>query len=211
MSYSTINNCNININNNIILSNNYIYNNKYLCYHNSQKLINIPSNNSRNKSISKSKDKKNKKFNIEQNKSKQHKIPLTSRNIRINLDNFRTEYNFLNSLMSQGNSSKTLLKNKNDRNENNIQYTSFRKSNNKEINNNKNRYVFKAKKINNNNKANKNLILKDVLNLNKTKSCLNKNNEYNSLTKTNKTIYIKNNNNGNNQRKFIFEYKKKYT
>ena len=123
--------------------------------------------------------------------------------------------------MSQGNSSKTLLKNKNDRNENNIQYTSFRKSNNKEINNNKNRYVFinnnknryvfKAKKINNNNKANKNLILKDVLNLNKTKSCLNKNNEYNSLTKTNKTIYIKNNNNGNNQRKFIFEYKKKYT
>ena len=97
MSYSTINNCNININNNIILSNNYIYNNKYLCYHNSQKLINIPSNNSRNKSISKSKDKKNKKFNIEQNKSKQHKIPLTSRNIRINLDNFRTEYNFLNS------------------------------------------------------------------------------------------------------------------
>ena len=211
LSYSTINNCNININNNIILSNNYIYNNKYLCYHNSQKLINIPSNNSRNKSISKSKDKKNKKFNIEQNKSKQHKIPLTSRNIRINLDNFRTEYNFLNSLMSQGNSSKTLLKNKNDRNENNIQYTSFRKSNNKEINNNKNRYVFKAKKINNNNKANKNLILKDVLNLNKTKSCLNKNNEYNSLTKTNKTIYIKNNNNGNNQRKFIFEYKKKYT
>ena len=207
LSYSTINNCNININNNIILSNNYIYNNKYLCYHNSQKQINIPTNNSKNKSVSKSKDKKNKKLTLEQKKIKQ-KIPLTSRNIRINLDKFRTDENFLNSLMSQGNASKTLLKNRNDRNDNNIQYTSFRKSNNKESMSNKNRNIYKTRKISN--RANKNLILKDVLNMNKTKSTLNKNFEYNSITKTYKTIYIKNNNNGNNQRKYIFEYKKKY-
>ena len=73
---------------------------------------------------------------------------------------------------------------------------------------NKNRNIYKTRKISN--RANKNLILKDVLNMNKTKSTLNKNFEYNSITKTYKTIYIKNNNNGNNQRKYIFEYKKKY-
>ena len=44
LSYSTINNCNININNNIILSNNYIYNNKYLFSHNSQKQLRIKTN-----------------------------------------------------------------------------------------------------------------------------------------------------------------------
>ena len=205
LSYSTINNCNININNNIILSNNYIYNNKYLCYHNSQKQLNFSKKTKKDKSKSKSKDKQinKREKNIEPKKIK-NSIPLTSRNIRINLDKFRTEENFLNSLMHQGTSKKNIIKNKNDKSENNIQYTSFRKSSNKEVINNK------YKKINNN-KNNKNLVLKDVLIMNKTKNNLNKNNDNNSLTKTYKSIYIKNNNNGNNQRKLIFEYNKRNT
>ena len=207
LSYSTINNCNININNNIILSNNYIYNNKYLCLHNSQKQITLP-NKTKNKSKSKEKNNKNKDNNFKQNKVKKA-IPLTSRNIKIDLDKFRTEENFLNSLIHQGASSKIGLRNKNDKSDNNIQYTSFRKASNKDITNNKNRNLFKSKKMNIN-KTNKNLVLKDVLTMNKSKNNINKN-DGNSINNTYKNIYIKNNNNiNNNQRKLIFEYKKKY-
>ena len=208
LSYSTINNCNININNNIILSNNYIYNNKYLFSHNSQKQLRIKTNiNNKNLSKPKSKDKINKKDNKEPKKIK-HTIPLTSRNIRINLDQFKTEENFLNSLISQGKPNKTQLKN--DKSDNNIQYTSFRKANNKEVVYNKSRNVLKMKKLNINNKTNSNLVIKDLLVMHKTKSFLNKNKDYNSITKTYKSIYIKNNNiNHNNQRKLIFDYKKK--
>ena len=203
LSYSTINNCNVNINTNIILSNNYIYNNKYLCYNNSQKQLNT--SNKINKSKSKSKEKKLKRRELkkEQNKIK-NAIPLTSRNIRINLDNFRTEENFLNSLMYQGHSNKNILKHKKDRSDNNIQYTSFRKCSNKGFVNNKNKKM-------NNNKNNKNLVLKDILILKNSKRNLNKNNEYNPITKSYKSIYIKNNNNTNNQRKKIFEYGKRNT
>ena len=207
LSYSTINNCNININNNIILSNNYIYNNKYLCLHNSQKQITLP-NKTKNKSKSKEKKNNNKDNNFKQNKVKKA-IPLTSRNIKIDLDKFRTEENFLNSLIHQGASNKVGLRNRNDKSDNNIQYTSFRKASNKDITNNKNRNLFKSKKMNSN-KSNKNLVLKDALTMNKSKNNLNKN-DGNSINNTYKNIYIKNNNNtNNNQRKLIFEYKKKY-
>ena len=198
--FSTINNCNININNNIILSNSYIYNNKYLCHHNSFKKINIPTNTNKNKSKSKSRDKRNRKDNEIQKKVKPT-IPLTSRNIRINLGKFRTEENFLNSLIHQGNSKKASLKNRNDKSDNNTQYTSFRKANNKEVINYKNRNYNKIKKLNINNKNNNNLVLKDALIMNKTKSALNTNKDYNSITKTYKNIYIRNNNINNNQKK----------
>ena len=206
LSYSTINNCNININNNIILSNNYIYNNKLLCLHNSQKQITLP-NTIKNKSKSKEKN-NNKENNIKQNKITKA-IPLTSRNIKIDLDKFRTEENFLNSLIHQGASNKVVLRNRNDKSDNNIQYTSFRKASNKDIANNKNRNLFKSKKMISN-KSNKNLVLKDVLTSYKSKNNINKN-DGNSMNNTYKNIYIKNNNNSNNnQRKLIFEYKKKY-
>ena len=200
-SYSTINNCNININNNIFLSNNYIYNNKYLLFHNSQSQSSIQNN--------KSKDKNNQK-----------KIkPLTSRNIKIDLDKFKTEENYVNSLISQGTSNK-IIKNKNDIK----QYTSFRKNsnnNNNNINNNKEninnqRNLFKVKKLNITTR-NKNLVLKDVLTMNRTKNNLNKMNkvdDYNSITKSYKNLYIKSsrnktNNSSNEQKMIIFDYKKK--
>ena len=204
LSYSTINNCNININNNIILSNNYIYNNKYLCLHNSQKQLSLSNNNNKSKSKEKNVNKNN---NTKQNKVKKS-IPLTSRNIKINLDKFKTEQNLVNTLIHQGSSNKIIIRNRNDKNENNIQYTSFRKATNKEVNtNNNNRNLFKIKKINNN-KYNKNLVLKDTLTMNKSKSNLNKN-DSNSITHTYKSIYIKNSS-SNNQRKIIFDYKNKY-
>ena len=202
LSYSTINNCNININNNIILSNNYIYNNKYLCFHNSQKQLSISNNN--NKSKSKEKINNN---NIKQNQIRKS-IPLTSRNIKINLDKFKTDQHFLNSIVHQEKSNKIILKNRNERNENKVQYTSFRKANNKDmVINNKNRNLFKTKKISNS-KNNKNLVLKDTLTINKSKNNLSKN-DTNSITHTYKSIYIKNNSN-NNERKIIYDYKNKY-
>ena len=116
LSYSTINNCNININNNIILSNNYIYNNKYLCLHNSQKQLSLSNNNNKSKSKEKNVNKNN---NTKQNKVKKS-IPLTSRNIKINLDKFKTEQNLVNTLINQGSSNKIIIRNRNDKNENNI-------------------------------------------------------------------------------------------
>ena len=202
LSYSTINNCNININNNIILSNNYIYNNKYLCFHNSQKQLSL-SNNNKSKSKSKEKIISN---NTKQNKLKKS-IPLTSRNIKINLDKFKTDQNIVNSLIHQGASNKIILRNRKEKNENAVQYISFRKANNKDMmKNNKNRNLFKAKK-NNNDKYYKNLVLKDTLTINKSKNNINKN-DSNSLTHTYKNIYMKNTSN-NNQRKIIFDYKNK--
>ena len=178
-----------------------------MCFHNSQRQISIQNNNK-----SKSKEKRNigNNTNIEPNKEKKT-IPLTSRNIKINLDKFKTEENFVNSLIYHGASKKIALKNridKKDKSDNNIQYTSFRKASNKDLINNKQRNLVRNKKMNNN-KCNKNLVLKDVLAINRSKNNLSKN-EQNSISKTYKDIYIKNNNKNNNQRKLIFEYKKKY-
>ena len=141
------------------------------------------------------KEKRNKRnnTNIEPNKEKKT-IPLTSRNIKINLDKFKTEENFVNSLIYHGTSKKIALKNridKKDKSDNNIQYTSFRKASNKDLINNKQRNLVRNKKMNNN-KCNKNLVLKDVLAINRSKNNLSKN-EQNSISKTYKDIYIKNN------------------
>ena len=174
LSYSTVNNCNININNNIILSNNYFNNNKY-----SQ--IQHQINNSTKKLFENNINPKKHKIN---NVSNKH---LTSRNIRIDLDKFKTEENIVNSLVLQGTTSHKILKIKD--NESNIQYTSFRKSNNNGISI-KQRNLFKIKKNNINNNNKKHLTLKNIPVMNNTKSSLNYNN-------TSKRIYINN---------FIFIY-----
>lgn len=201
LSTSTVNNCNININNNIILSNNYFNNkNSYL----QQQL-----NNSTKKLIEKNIIQKRNNIN---NNSR----PLTSRNIKIDLEKFKTEENIVNSIIVQSTNNK-ILKNKNNEN-NNIQYSSFRKSNNNEIII-KQRNLFKIKKNNININNKRNLTLKDmpVINMNKTKRTLNKNNsskkifindELNYTNKTYKNLYMKSINN-NNQKKIIFDYKKK--
>lgn len=201
LSTSTVNNCNININNNIILSNNYFNNkNSYL----QQQL-----NNSTKKLIEKNIIQK--RYNINNNSR-----PLTSRNIKIDLEKFKTEENIVNSIIVQSTNNK-ILKNKNNEN-NNIQYSSFRKSNNNEIII-KQRNLFKIKKNNININNKRNLTLKDmpVINMNKTKRTLNKNNsskkifindELNYTNKTYKNLYMKSINN-NNQKKIIFDYKKK--
>ena len=191
LSYSTLNNCNININNNFILSNNYFNNNKNI--HLQQQM-----NNSTKKLLEKNLQKK---YSINNNKQ------LTSRNIRIDLDKIRTEENIVNSLILHGTGNK-IFKIKN--NENNKQYTSFRKSNNNEISI-KQKNLFKIKKSSINKK---NLTLKDIPITNKIKININNNTckriyineDFSSINKTHKNLYIKNN---SNQKKIIFDYKKK--
>ena len=195
LSYSTLNNCNININNNFILSNNYFNSNKNI--HSQQQL----NNNSTKKILEKNLQKK---YNV--NNSKQ----LTSRNIRIDLDKFKTEENIVNSIILHGTGNKIFrIKNY----ENNKQYTSFRKSNNNEIAI-KQRNLFKIKKSSINKK---NLTLKDIPISNKIKSNINNNSnntckkiyineEFSSINRTHKNLYIKNN---NNQKNIIFDYKNK--
>ena len=103
LSYSTVNNCNININNNIILSNNY-FNHKYNLLQNK---------NTNHKSNS---------------KNPNNSIGRKSRNVQNDLSKFKTESNLLyeNSLTA-----KTLISkhNSNNLNNNNNQYKSFRNSN----------------------------------------------------------------------------------
>ena len=200
LSYSTVNNCNININNNIILSNNYYNNNKY-------SYVQQKVNNSTKKLFEKNMNHKKHKTNY----NKQ----LTSRNIKIDLDKFKTEENNVNSLISQGTISQRILKNKNK--DNIIQYTSFRKANNNEILI-KQRNLFKLKKTNMNIKDKKHLTLKNIPVMNNTKTNLNNNNtskriyindDLSSINKTYKNLYIKNNNINIGSKKVIFDYKKK--
>ena len=200
LSYSTVNNCNININNNIILSNNYYNNNKY-------SYVQQKVNNSTKKLFEKNMNHKKHKTNY----NKQ----LTSRNIKIDLDKFKTEENNVNSLISQGTISQRILKNKNK--DNIIQYTSFRKANNNEILI-KQRNLFKLKKTNMNIKDKKHLTLKNIPVMNNTKTNLNNNNtskriyindDLSSINKTYKNLYIKNNNINISSKKVIFDYKKK--
>ena len=199
LSYSTLNNCNININNNIILSNNY--------FNNRHGHMQRPMNNSSKRIIDKSLMQKNSKRNS-------NNKPLTSRNIQIDLDKYKTEENILNSIVLQGGSYK-IKKAKNM--ESNIQYTSFRKSNNNRLLINQ-RNLFKNKKSYKDFNTKKNLTLKDIPVNNKIKSNLNNHNstnrikkipideEFNSTNKTYKNLYVKNT---NSQKKIIFDYKKK--
>ena len=205
LSYSTVNNSSININNNIILSNIYFHNNKI-----SQTQRQI--NNSTQKLFEKNTNHKKYKIN---NKNINNNIQMTSRNIKIDLDKFKTEENIVNSIILQGTTSHRILKNKNY--ENNIQYTSFRKANNNEVLI-KQRNLFKLKKTNINIKDKKHLTLKNIPIMNNTKSILNYNNtskkiyindDLSTINKTYKNLYVKNSNNASNNKKVIFDYKKK--
>ena len=198
LSYSTVNNCNININNNIILSNNY-FNNKNYHPMNGHHQIN---------SLTKKKfDKKMKQKNNLINKSLTK--TANSRNYNKNdLNRFKTEVNILNLLNQE--------KEKTNKNTNNIinninQYKSFRKSNNYE-------FFSKMKKYNNNT-HNRNLSLKNIpvtvksnlnnnFSMNKTGKILD---EYdlNLTSKTYKHFYLKKNSNSVHQNKIIFDYKRK--
>ena len=198
LSYSTVNNCNININNNIILSNNY-FNNKNYHPMNGHHQIN---------SLTKKKfDKKMKQKNNLINKSLTK--TANSRNYNKNdLNRFKTEVNILNLLNQE--------KEKTNKNTNNIinninQYKSFRKSNNYDI--------FSKMKKYNNNTHNRNLSLKNIpvtvksnlnnnFSMNKTGKILD---EYdlNLTSKTYKHFYLKKNSNSVHQNKIIFDYKRK--
>ena len=200
LSYSTVNNCNININNNIILSNNY-FNSKNYHPMNGHHQVN---------SLTKKKfDKKMRQKNNLINKSLTKNT--TSRNYSKNdLNRFKTEVNILNILNQEKEKEKS---NKNTNIINNMnQYKSFRKSNNYEI-------FSKMKKYNNNNHNNRNLSLKNMpvtvksnlnsnFSMNKTGKILD---EYdlNLTSKTYKHFYLKKNCNSVHQNKIIFDYKRK--
>ena len=198
LSYSTVNNCNININNNIILSNNY-FNSKNYHPMNGHHQVN---------SLTKKKfDKKMRQKNNLINKSLTKNT--TSRNYSKNdLNRFKTEVNILNILNQEKEKEKS---NKNTNIINNMnQYKSFRKSNNYEI-------FSKMKKYNNHN--NRNLSLKNMpvtvkSNLNSNFS-MNKTGkisdeyELNLTSKTYKHFYLKKNCNSVHQNKIIFDYKRK--
>ena len=137
LSYSTVNNCNININNNIILSNNYFNSKNHHPMSGHQHQIN---------SLTKKKIEKNfkQKNNNYINKSLT-KYANSRNNNKNDLNRFKTEVNILNLLNQE--KEKT---NKNMNNTNYInQYKSFRKSNNQEI-------FSKMKKYNNNTNHNRN-------------------------------------------------------
>ena len=197
LSNSTVNNCNININNNIILSNNF-FGNKNMFFQ--QKM-----NNSGKKFTSKNLIPK--KYKINHNSRS-----ITSRNIKIDLEKFKTDENIVNSIILHSSNNKL---SKIKISENAIQIPSFRKSNNYEklI---KQRTLFKLKKYNININNKKNLTQKDIPAMYNTRSILNKNNsskkiringEFSYNNKTHKNLYLKSIN--NNQKKIIFDYKKK--
>ena len=197
LSNSTVNNCNININNNIILSNNF-FGHKNMFFQ--QKM-----NNSGKKFTSKNLIPK--KYKINHNSRS-----ITSRNIKIDLEKFKTDENIVNSIILHSSNNKL---SKIKISENAIQIPSFRKSNNYEklI---KQRTLFKLKKYNININNKKNLTQKDIPAMYNTRSILNKNNsskkiringEFSYNNKTHKNLYLKSIN--NNQKKIIFDYKKK--
>ena len=196
LSYSTVNNCNININNNIILSNNYYNSKNHHPMNSQQHQIN---------SLKKKKaDKKSKQKNNFSNKSLTKYASISRNSNKNDLNRFKTEVNILN-LLSQE-------KDKTNKNiNNNIQYKSFRKSNNQEISS-------KIKKYNNNT-HNRNLSLKNMpvtiksnlnsnFSMNKTGKILD---EYdlNITSKTYRHFCLRKNNNGIHQNKIIFDYKRK--
>ena len=190
LSYSTVNNCNININNNIILSNNY-FNSK-----NHQHQIN---------SLTKKKVDKNAK---QKNNSINKSLSKYSRNNNKNdLNRFKTEVNILNLLSQEREKTSKNIYNTNNTN----QYKSFRKSNNYD--------VFSKMKKYNNNIQNRNLSLKNIpvtvksnlnsnFSMNKTGKILD---EYdlNITSKTYKHFCLKKNSNSTHQNKIIFDYKRK--
>ena len=196
LSYSTVNNCNININNNIILSNNY-YNSKN--HHQINSLT--------KKKLDKNLKQKNTNTNNNYINKSITKYTHSRNSNRNDLNRFKTEVNILN-LLSQE-KEKANNKNMNNTNYNN-QYKSFRKSNNNEI--------FSKMKKNTNNQ-NRNLSLKNIpvtvksnlnnnFSMNKTGKILD---EYdlNVTNKPHKHFCLKKNSNIMNHNKIIFDYKRK--
>ena len=200
MSYSTVNNCNININNNIILSNNYF---------NSKNHHQINGNHHQINSLTKKKIDRNIKSKTNYiNKSVTKYANSRNNNSKNDLNRFKTEVNILNLLSQEREKA-----NKNINNFNYInQYKSFRKSNNPEI-------FSKTKKYNSNNTHNRNLSLKNMpvtvknnLNNNFSMNKTGKNmDEYdlNMTSKAYKHFCLKKNSNVMNQNKIIFDYKRK--
>ena len=199
MSYSTVNNCNININNNIILSNNYF---------NSKNHHQINGNHHQINSLTKKKIDRNIKSKTNYiNKSVTKYANSRNNNSKNDLNRFKTEVNILNLLSQEREKA-----NKNINNFNYInQYKSFRKSNNPEI--------FSKTKKYNNNTHNRNLSLKNMpvtvknnLNNNFSMNRTGKNvDEYdlNMTSKAYKHFCLKKNSNVMNQNKIIFDYKRK--
>ena len=196
LSYSTVNNCNININNNIILSNNY-YSNKN--HHLNQLQINTTSKKILDKAL------QQKKSNINNNIIK----PLPSRNNQNDLNRFKTESNMVNS----NNPNKNIV--------NINQYKSFRKSYNNEMLI-KQKNFEKKKKYRNSSSHNKNFSLKNIpvtVKNNNLNNYINYSSnrvgklfdefELHSINKTYKNLISKKNKNKSQQKKIIFDYKRK--
>ena len=197
LSYSTVNNCNININNNIILSNNY-FNNKH------HQMNNISNKKILEKNIQK-------KFNAYNDIIKSH----TSRNNQTDLNRFKTEINFLNSIANQE-ANKNIINN--NKNITNIQFKLFRKPNNDFLF--KHKCSDKSKKYNSNTHK-RNFSLKNIPIALRNNLYKNENNssnkigklfeklEFSSTSKTYKNLTTKKINNNIHQKKIIFDYKKK--
>ena len=190
LSYSTVNNCNININNNIILSNNF--------YHNKHQ----QQGNSTNKNI------QQKKSSINNNSNNNNYFKtFTSRNNQNDINRFKTDVNILNSIINQ-----ELNKNKVNINKNSInnQFKIFRKSSNKNNNNNNNCHHHRNLSL-------KNIPVTARINLyNKCNNSgykvakLFDENEFSNTNKTYKNLGIKKSCNTNNhKKKIIFDYKRK--
>ena len=215
LSYSTVNNCNININNNIILSNNY-FNNKNQNHHSNQPQINASSKKSLDKALQHKKGDNN--GNNSNNNNNSIKPPI-SRNNQNDLNRFKTDSNMFNSI---GNNDNKLKINKNTGIGSINQFKSFRKSNNNHLLLIKNKNIEKNKKFNNSNNHHRNLSLKNIPITVKNNLYSNANNtssrgggklfeeiELNSFNKTYKNLGLKKNINNSHQKKIIFDYKRK--
>ena len=202
LSYSTVNNCNININNNIILSNNY--------YHNKHQ-----QGNSTNKNIQQKK-------NIMNNASSNNNYfkTFTSRNNQNDINRFKTDVNILNSILNQDNGKNKVNIIKNTINN---PFKTFRKSSNNDILMKPKYFDVGKKSINNNNYHHqRNLSLKNIP-ITAGSYLYNKSNysgnkatklsdepEFSSTSKTYKNLGLKKSgNNNNHQKKIIFDYKRK--
>ena len=209
LSYSTVNNCNININNNIILSNNY-FNNKNQNHHS-----NISSKKSLDKAMQQKKGVSIGNNTHNNNNNSSIKPPI-SRNNQNDLNRFKTDFN------SIGNNDNKLKINKNAGVGSINQYKSFRKSNNNHLLLIKNKNFDKNKKYNNSNNHHRNFSLKNIPITVKNNLYSNVNNtsgrgggklfeeiELNSFNKTYKNLGLKKNSNNSHQKKIIFDYKRK--
>ena len=215
LSYSTVNNCNININNNIILSNNY-FNNKNQNHHPNKPQTNASSKKSLDKAIQLKKG-GNTGGNTHNNNNSIK--PPISRNNQNDLNRFKTDSNMLNSI---GNNDNKLKINKNAGIGSINQYKSFRKSNNNHLLLTKNKNFDKNQKYNNSNNHHRNFSLKNIPITVKNNLLNNANNtsnrgggkifeeiELNSFNKTYKNLGLKKNSNNSHQKKIIFDYKRK--